>query len=224
MGKVFMGVLCALLVFFVALPIGCTMIVANAVSTTDQNAEQGSGEAANATNPHPSEVTNATNPSPSTAKQASKANAPKWSYSTTKDQMRGTTMRTASVRSNNSLQFDFPYGGGSYGTLLLRHSGANVEVAIVMDKGQFTCDSFSDETIAVKFDGGVVREFGCTGTSDGRADALFILREHEFLDRLTKSQRVITETQFFQAGRKQLTFDVQGLKLCSQQKAVENCF
>jgi len=126
--------------------------------------------------------------------------------------MRGTLTRTAKVESENELQFDFPYGGGSRGTLELRDKAGNLNVILLIDKGQFTCSGIMDQTVAVKFDARPIQRYACANASDGSSNVLFLMSERRFLKQLRRSHQVIIEAEFFQAGSQQLTFNVAGLK------------
>ena len=57
---------------------------------------------------------------------------PGWTYSTDKDEMRGTTAKTAKIESTNEVDFGFPYHTGQL-TITLRKRpwrGLSMEVAI----------------------------------------------------------------------------------------------
>ena len=140
---------------------------------------------------------------------------PKWDYSQMTDAMRGTMMRFASVTSENSLYFDFPYSGGATGTLQLRYRPDDgVAVMLEVSKGQFMCGGFGDGDVSAKFDDGPVEHYSCAEASDGSTNILFIRGEKRFVNHLRKSKMVVIEAEFFQAGRQQLVFDTAGLKLC----------
>lgn len=137
----------------------------------------------------------------------------KWTYNETKDDMRGTTTRYAIIESDNETEFDFPYGGGSRLTLQLRKRPEDgFQIMMTISSGQFLCNSFSNTTINVKFDSGPVRRFGCTGTSAGNSDTIFLESTGTFLSALRKANTVVVEPEFYQSGRRQFTFSTKGLK------------
>ncbi|MDV2687636.1 hypothetical protein RYX56_25130, partial [Alkalihalophilus lindianensis] len=79
----------------------------------------------------------------------------------------GTTAKYASVVSENELDFEFPYGRGNSTTLTIRRDG-ELDAFLVIEKGQFLCNGFSDSSyVSVKFDDGPIQRFNCTDTSDG---------------------------------------------------------
>lgn len=137
--------------------------------------------------------------------------AGKWAYSEEKDQMRGTTSRFASVRSENQVDLKFPYGVVG-GTIWVRQQPKDgLDVFFQVDKGQVLCRNYSESTIAVKFDDKPVQNFRCTGSSDGSSDTAFIVDGRRALAELRKAKRTIVEAEFFQQGRQQFVFETAGL-------------
>lgn len=145
-------------------------------------------------------------------KEAGATDAPKWTYSDSKDEMRGTTTRFASVESDNLLDFAFPYNGGATGSLTLRErpqDGLNILLAV--SKGQFQCHALEGGNVTVKFDDGPLEGFPCYEPSDATPGLLFIGNERRFLHRLRVSRKITVEAQFFEEGPRQLTFETRGL-------------
>src|SRR4029450_6981661 len=63
-----------------------------------------------------------------------------WGYDAIADEVRGGTIYRASIDSQNSTYFDFPYNGGSTLTLTIRkHPEYGTDVIFDISKGQFTC-------------------------------------------------------------------------------------
>lgn len=136
--------------------------------------------------------------------------ASKWQYSTDIDQMRGTKTRYASLESENEQAFGFPYDGGK-ATLILRQrpsDGLNILLEI---KAQFLCNQFSNETVAAKFDDNKIETYSCAEPNDASTGVLFIEGASRFLSHLRRSKKLILEAPFYQAGRRQMEFDVRGL-------------
>jgi TonB family protein len=147
------------------------------------------------------------------ARPAAKASAPrslsKWKYETSHDKMRGTTTRYARLESQTVLRFGFPYGPGRP-TLMLRETPSDGLNVMILVHGQFLCNSYSGESVAVKFDTGPIEEFGCSEPTTGTG-VLFIEDEDRFLSGLQKAKHIIVEPQFFEYGKQQVEFDVSGL-------------
>ena len=164
------------------------------------------------------------NPGASPAKAADTSSSPaasgavtpaaaisKWEYRQDKDQMRGSVSNFASVRSDNEVDLDFPYGT-VHGIIWVRKQptdGLNVMFAV--DKGQILCNSFSGSTVSIKFDDQPVKKFGCDENSDGSTDTVFLHNAGGALQELKHSKKVIVEAQFYQRGSEQFVFDTKGL-------------
>jgi hypothetical protein len=134
-----------------------------------------------------------------------------WRYSEDADKMRGTVTKFAAVDSQNQLQFDFPYQGGSVGTLMLRKSSRyGSDVILRIDRGQFSC--FMDCAVHVKFDNGKVERLGANSAADGSTGVIFLSPYGHIVSRLKQAKRVIIEADYFQHGSQQLEFNVVGLK------------
>ncbi len=97
-----------------------------------------------------------------------------WSYSESIDEMTDKTTFLASVTSENEVNFDFPYNGGSVLTLTIRQSPQyGKDIYIKISKGQFNCGVYG-ETIKVRFDDDKPITFNCVEPSDHSSDLLFI--------------------------------------------------
>ncbi|WP_162950209.1 hypothetical protein [Rhizobium jaguaris] len=135
-----------------------------------------------------------------------------WSYHQDSDKMRGTTTYYATLRSDNEVDFSFPYQGGSHGTLGLRTDGGHkLDAYLMVSKGQFMCSSLDEDIVAVKFDDGPVQNFRCSRSDDGSSDVIFLNDEVNFLTQLKSASKLIIEARFFQEGTRQFVFDVTGL-------------
>lgn len=136
----------------------------------------------------------------------------KWEYSHSRDEMRGTTTRLASLASENEVNLEFPYGKVR-GHLWIRHRPEDgLNVAFEVDKGQVLCRSFSNGHLSVKFDDGPIQKFRCVGSSDGSSETAFLEGEQRALAALKKATRTIVEAEFYQQGRQQFIFETAGLQ------------
>jgi len=75
----------------------------------------------------------------------------------------------------------------------------------------YICHSFSEDTIAAKFDSGPIRRFRCAEPTDGTSGLLFINGSKRFLAELKKAKTLVVEAQFYQHALNQTIFDVRGL-------------
>jgi hypothetical protein len=81
-----------------------------------------------------------------------------------------------------------------------------------VDRGQFTCSSFLNQSVAVKFDDGPVRSYSCESATDGSSNILFLVPAQRFLKELRHAKTVVIEAEFYQEGKQQLTFNTVELR------------
>jgi hypothetical protein len=133
-----------------------------------------------------------------------------WEYQENTDEMDGSVIKFASCKSINSVEFDFPYGGGSYLQLLVRKMKGRNEVILKISKGQFI-GSYS-ETCKIKFDDGPVKEYSFNDAADGSSDYIFLESAASIIKQLKQAKHVKIQPTFYQAGKEVFDFDVSGLK------------
>ena len=137
-----------------------------------------------------------------------------WQYETSKDEMRGIESKFATTVSTNTVDFDFPYNGGSKLILALRKRGSEVDVMVSVTKGQILCGIQNCEA-AFKFDDGAVQSITMSEPDSHASDLLFVAydkTESKIISQLKNSKKVVIEVPFYQQGKKQFTFDVSGLE------------
>ena len=69
-----------------------------------------------------------------------------------------------------------------------------------LEKGQFICHSFTGGSVSVRFDGGAVRKFRCSDTSDADTSTIFLNPAGAFVTALKKSSKVTVEAEFFRGS------------------------
>lgn len=136
----------------------------------------------------------------------------KWRYDTQRDEMRGDEARFATVDSENTVQFDFPYGEQTAAITVRQDPEYGLDVIFSVPSGQILCHGFGDSYLNVKFDDGPIRRFNCTRASDGSSEVSFISSPQQFLTALRSADRTVIEAEFYQAGRQQYVFDTHGLE------------
>ena len=137
-----------------------------------------------------------------------------WQYETSKDEMRGIESRFATTVSTNTVDFDFPYNGGSKLILALRKRGSEVDVMVSITKGQILCGIQNCEA-AFKFDDGAVQSITMSEPDSHASDLLFVAydkTESKIISQLKNSKKLVIEVPFYQQGKKQFAFDVSGLE------------
>lgn len=127
-----------------------------------------------------------------------------WTYTTDKDEVRNATNSFASITSDNKVDFDFPYNGGSSLQMTVRHDHRGDNVYFTISKGQFVCgiESCSGE---MNVDG-ATRRLSLSTSSDGSSDTLFANGEAGIIKALKTGKKIIVELPFYQSGNQQFTF------------------
>ena len=142
------------------------------------------------------EVTAGTDQRSDKADEAPKA---KWVYNTQSDEMRGSAAKFATLNSENTINFDFPYGEQPGILTVRRDPQYGLDVMFSIPSGQILCHGFGDSYINVKFDDGPIRKFNCNSASDGSSEVSFIVSPRQFLTSLKSAKRTVIEAEFYQA-------------------------
>lgn len=137
--------------------------------------------------------------------------AGKWSYPRSTDAMTSRTTRQAVIRSENTINLDFPYQGAQHGTLILRdHPSYGRDVIFRIEEGQLLCSSYSGCQVRVRFDEGSAGRWSAVGPSDNSSTSLFIRNYSGFLGQLRRSRVVRIQPEIYQAGAPVFEFHVGG--------------
>ena len=137
--------------------------------------------------------------------------AAKWSYDTSEDAMTSKIKRRASIESENTVSFAFPYQGEQHGTLILRdHPTHGRDVMFSIERGQLLCRSYEDCQIRVRFDGGSPQRWSAIGPSDNSSTLIFLRNEVRFIQLLRKSKVVRLQVPVYQQGEPVFEFNVGG--------------
>lgn len=136
-----------------------------------------------------------------------------WVTSTSNDEMRGTKLTSTSTVSKNTVNFAFPYDGGSKLALTVRNKNNEKDVIIFISKGQFICGSFDGCEVNFKFDDGPIQSILMVGSDSHDSDTLFINNPKtikSIIQKIKESKQLIIEPKFYQEGSKQFSFDLDG--------------
>lgn len=140
------------------------------------------------------------------------AHPSKWMYDTSEDKMRGGERRFATLQSENTIHFDFPYGEQPGMITVRQDPQYGLDVMFSLPSGQILCHGFGDSYINAKFDDDAIRRFNCTGSSDGSSEVAFVTNPRSFLSALKSADKTVIEAEFYQSGRQQYVFDTRNLK------------
>lgn len=136
----------------------------------------------------------------------------RWNYSVSEDEMTGKKTYIARVLSEEEYELDFPYQGGTWGRLMLRHHPRHgTDVMISINSGQLHCGSFRGCKILVRFDDGEPVKFSASPPADYSHDTLFITPAAKFIKAVKTASKVRVELPFFQQGSRMFTFQISEL-------------
>ncbi|MDD3688230.1 MAG: hypothetical protein PHE56_15895 [Bacteroidales bacterium] len=135
-----------------------------------------------------------------------------WTYSEPEDKMTGEKTFYAECNSTNKIEFEFPYEGGSTFKLVVRNLNDGNEVILSVSKGQFMPSFIDEEYCRIKFDDGETLDYYYVSAASGSADLIFLQEADKLIAALKSAKKVKIEAPFFQAGRKIIEFDVEGLE------------
>lgn len=136
-----------------------------------------------------------------------------WRYSQREDPMTSAKIYYASVRSSNTVNFDFPYSGPQRGTLTLRtHPRYGRDLIFNIERGQVLCRSYDGCTVLVRFDDKEAQRFSAAGAADNSTESLFLQNYSRFAGEMLKADRVRISVPIYQQGTPVFEFDVSGFQ------------
>lgn len=152
---------------------------------------------------------------PKTPNAASDSSWPTtWNYSTSNDEMRGTSSENAALASLNEENLGFPYERTRLAFVISDKGQGNVGF---FTNAQFKCnDEFEGRNavckIAVKFDDNPIEYIDVSKKMD--SDILVMDENHSaaFINNIRSAKKLMVEVSMFQNGSKQFSFDVSGFK------------
>lgn len=137
--------------------------------------------------------------------------ANKWSYQKSVDPMTSAATRSATIASENTVSFDFPYQGAQHGTLIIRdHPSYGKDVILKIERGQFLCPSYQACDIRIRFDEGSPSTWKAVGPSDNSTTTIFLRNQASFRQRMRSSKVVKIQAPIYNEGNPVFEFHVGG--------------
>jgi hypothetical protein len=136
----------------------------------------------------------------------------KWTYSETVDEMTSKKITFASVRSENTIELDFPYQGAQHARLMFRRKGSDLDALFFLEKGQILCGSYDGCTIDVRFDEAAPTKFRMLEPDDNSTETLFFSDPARLLSKLEAADKVLVSVTLYQAGTHTFEFDASGFQ------------
>lgn len=133
----------------------------------------------------------------------------RWRYFTNEDDLTGKTTYYASLESENSVNFDFPYSGLQKATLIMRtHPQYGKDVLFRIEKGQFLCTSYDGCDVMIRFDDQKPIKFHANEPEDHSSTTLFISNYSRFAGKMLKAKKAFIQATFYNEGSRTFEFNV----------------
>ncbi|MCC6826495.1 MAG: hypothetical protein IT172_12210 [Acidobacteria bacterium] len=134
-----------------------------------------------------------------------------WTYSEDVDPMDDTKRTVASLKSDDTITFDFPYGKSEF-SISVRKWKRSTDVFLTCSNCQFVA-GFGDMTrYRVKFDNDAPFSVTANHSSSGDSKVVFLGSESKIISKLKTAKKMIVEAEFFKEGAMPITFSVGGFK------------
>jgi hypothetical protein len=131
-----------------------------------------------------------------------------WTHYSDTDAMSGKITKTALITSSNSHNFGFPYQGETFARLVMRTTGKQKDVMIILDQGQIVCHSYMNCKIQVRFDDAPAQSFRGSESSDNDPTLVFLSPESKFMVNAAKAKKIIIALTLYQEGIRIFEFDL----------------
>jgi hypothetical protein len=135
-----------------------------------------------------------------------------WLYEEDADKMTGDKSYYAICESTNTIEFDFPYNGGSTMGIQVRNRGKGNDVLITISKGQFMSNYDNSEFLRAKFDDEQPMNLSYIETADNSSDVIFVASANKFIAKLKTAKKLMLEAPFYDAGRQIGEFNLEGFE------------
>lgn len=128
-----------------------------------------------------------------------------WSYKNKSNAMDKSKYTIASLRSKNSLNLSFPYGGKNHGNINFIFLELNKYIVTVgIDKGQILCDEPC--MTGFRFDDSDTIYLYAQRASDGSSDYIVLERPDLFLDWAKEAKKIKIQLDLYRGGAPVLEF------------------
>ena len=147
--------------------------------------------------------------------QSVKTDIQNWQYIEKMDEMRNKMTYVAYKFSSNSVDLPAPYEKDTQASIAIRrHSQFGDGALFTLHGGHFNCNRVCN--IAIKFDGDKVESYSFLKLPDNPSILFFFEKDESklknFVLKLKESKKLIAELPIYSAGKKQFTFNTEGLK------------
>lgn len=134
-----------------------------------------------------------------------------WVYDDIVDDMDNSTTKIASIKSDNTITFEWPYEDNTF-QLNIRKKKSSIDIYIRCTKCHFLTSISNDKTYRLKFDDRAPINVYANGSSSGDTDLVFLGSVTKVIDLLKKSSKLIVEAEFYNDGLRRIEFTTTGLE------------
>lgn len=145
---------------------------------------------------------------PSIAESEPEPSLNNWDYTSYHDDLTSGVIDVATVKSDNTVNFSFPYQGEQRASLIIRtHPRFGNDVILHINKGQFLARNHSC-IVNMRFDNSEIKSYAARTPNDYSHNSIFIVDYKEFIKKMMQSKSLKIEALFYHQGAQVFTFNV----------------
>lgn len=128
-------------------------------------------------------------------------------YSEKIDEMTDAKIKFASIRSENTVELNYPYGECALTYCVRKNSNGVNDVYLVLSSGQFSGGEYDGSNyVMVRFDDFPATKYTFSEAADGSSDIIFLNNTKDFIRRAKKATKIKIEVPLFQEGNRLFRF------------------
>lgn len=128
-------------------------------------------------------------------------------YSEKIDEMTDAKIKFASIRSENTVELNFPYGECALTYCVRKNSNGVNDVYLILSSGQFSGGEYDGSNyVMVRFDDFPATKYTFSEAADGSSDVIFLNNTKDFIKRAKKATKIKIEVPLFQEGNRLFRF------------------
>lgn len=128
-------------------------------------------------------------------------------YSEKIDEMTDAKIKFASIRSENTVELNFPYGECALTYCVRKNSNGVNDVYLILSSGQFSGGEYDGSNyVMVRFDDFPATKYTFSEAADGSSDVIFLNNTKDFIKRAKKATKIKIEAPLFQEGNRLFRF------------------
>ena len=130
-----------------------------------------------------------------------------YTYSEKIDEMTDAKIKFASIRSENTIELNFPYGECGLTYCIRKNANGENDVYLIISSGQFTGNTYDGSNyITVRFDDLPPTKYTYSEAADGSFNVIFIDNTKDFISKAKKATKIKIEVTLFEEGNRLFRF------------------